>query len=318
MSELIIGTEQGVFALHPDRGKLHPEDGPGAVLSLARAQDGLYALTPQGAVWQRQGHNDWKVINEQAVEEEVWSFGADPRVPGLLYIGVSPAMLYRSADGGRTWSACESIRSIPGYDTWSFPPPPHIPHIRSIAADPAEPGAVFIGVEEGGIYRSADGGASWDSLNEGLYWDVHVVLPGPDRERLYATTGAGFHRSDDGGRLWRHIENGLDRSYTIPLTALTSDQRTLLTAAAEAPPPSWRANGTANAAMFRSDNGGDSWERLETGLPRPFTAMVRSIASGDGLVCAGAGGSVFTSEDNGDHWNEAAKDLPIIRSLALA
>ncbi len=83
--------------------------------------------------------------------------------------------------------------------------------------DPQVIGAVYIGVEEGGIYRSGNQGETWESLNEGLYWDVHTVTPTPAGLRLYATTGRGFYRSDDGGQHWRHLMSGLERRYTVPL-----------------------------------------------------------------------------------------------------
>src|SRR5438105_5776239 len=149
MKTLLAGGSSGVTRI--EDGKAIREDGPAAVASFARASDGIYAVTPEAAVWRREAAGKWQLVNERAVEDEVWSFAADPRIEGRLYIGVSPALLYRSEDGGKRWTRCDSVKSIPGYETWTFPPPPHIPHIRSIAADPRTPGAVFIGVEEGGI-----------------------------------------------------------------------------------------------------------------------------------------------------------------------
>ena len=318
MAELIIGTDDGVFALHPDSGKCHPENGPGSVRLLAPAGGTVYALASGTAVWQRAGHNEWSCVNEAAVAEEVWSLGADPQVPGLLYLSVSPAMLHRSTDGGRTWEACESVRRIPGYDAWTFPPPPHIPHVRSIAADPQEPGAVFIGVEEGGVYRSADGGRSWQGLNEGLNWDIHTVVPPRQGSRVFATTGYGFHRSDDAGGTWRLMLEGLDRAYTVPLIASVESEDVLYTVAAATPPGRWGTNATANAALYRSTDAGDHWHQLQEGLPPRFDAMVRSIVQGeDGTLFTAAEGAIYASADGGDTWTVATSGLPAVRALAL-
>ena len=315
MSEILIGTDGGIFRLGNGTKDIQREPGPPEAAFLVPAKAWVFALTRENALWVRTGHSDWRMVNERPVSEEVWAFAADPRIDGRLYLGVSPALLYRSDDGGETWTACESMRRIPGYESWTFPPPPHIPHVRSIATDPQVVGAVYIGVEEGGIYHSSDGGETWESLNEGLYWDVHTVKPAGDGVRLYATTGAGFHRSDDGGHHWRRISGGLDRQYTTLCVTLPEQPR-LYTAAAASPPPSWVRG--ANAALYRSDDGGEHWVRLKHGLPEQFNVMVRSLAVDEaGGVYAAAGHELFASSDEGETWQLVAGDLPTVRSLAV-
>lgn len=313
MSELLIGTERGVFRLGND-GNLRQEEGPPTVAFLTCAQEGVVALTQQGALWRKTGGNGWELVHERPVAEDIWAFAADPRVAGRLYLGVSPALLYWSDDGGAHWTACEAIRRIPGYERWTFPPPPHIPHVRSVAPDPRVIGAVYIGVEEGGIYHSGDRGETWESLNEGLYWDVHTVTPAPEGLWLYATTGRGFYRSDDGGEHWRHLMSGLERRYTVPLVASRQQPGRLYTAAAAGPPPSWRQG--ANAALYRSDDGGEHWVHLEQGLPPQFDVMVRQLAVDDaGTVFAAAGPALFASHDDGDSWQRLAEWLPEVQAL---
>lgn len=313
MCEIFIGTDKGIWRLVNKGENLQPEEGPQNAAFLAAAGGKLWALTPEKALWVRTD-GLWQVVNQQPVKEEVWSFAADANVDDRLYLGVSPALLYRSDDGGKTWVANESIRRIPGYETWTFPPPPHIPHVRFIAPDPQQPGAVYIGVEEGGVYRSDDG-ERWESLNEGLYWDVHTVLPSPDSSQLYATTGNGFYRSDDGGHHWRHIRTGLERSYAVPCVVSPVRSHLLYTAAAATPPPGWK-NG-ANAAIYRSDDGGENWVQLHRGLPPKFDAMVRSLIVDEaGDVYAAAGNQLFASFDDGENWQLLAGDLPTVKALA--
>jgi len=315
MSELLIGTQSGVFRLGNDEHLQH-EEGPATVAFLTRAYDGVVALTQQGALWRRTSRNGWELVHEHPVAEDIWACGADPRVPGRLYLGVSPALLYWSDDGGASWTACEAIRRIPGYERWTFPPPPHIPHVRSVVPDSQVIGAVYIGVEEGGIYRSGDEGETWESLNEGLYWDVHTVTPASAGLRLYATTGRGFYRSDDGGQHWRHLMSGLERRYTVPLVVSQQGPDRLYTAAAAGPPPSWRQG--ANAALYRSDDGGEHWLRLGQGLPSQFDAMVRQIAVDDaGVVYIAAGHELFGSHDAGASWQRLAGELPTVQALAV-
>jgi photosystem II stability/assembly factor-like uncharacterized protein len=309
MSELLAATASGVFRLGPAGAEL--EQGPGNVQFLARGAGVVYAVTDDAALWRRDG-GGWRGVNEKTVPDEIWSFAADPRLPGRLYIGVSPALIYRSDDSGATWTACESLKRVPGYETWTFPPPPHVPHVRSIAPDPKVAGAVYIGVEEGGVWHSPDGGDSWESLNEGLYWDVHTVVPAPSGPDLYATTGAGFHFSADAGAHWEHVPT--PHRYTVPLLATGAG---LFTVAAAGPPPSW-SNGV-NGAIYKSRDGGRSWHRLESGLPQALDRMAAGlIEDEEGRICAGIGSRVLLSEDSGETWSPLAEDLPEVRSLIAA
>lgn len=309
MPELFAATPAGVYRIQGGRAEL--ERGPEGARFLARGAGAVYAVTEANAVWRRD-EKGWSQINERAVEEEVWSFAADPRLPGRLYLGVSPALLYRSDDGGATWTACESLKRVPGYETWTFPPPPHIPHVRSIAPDPKVPGAVYVGVEEGGVWRSPDGGDTWESLNEGLYWDVHTVVPAPSGQDLYATTGAGFHFSPDAGARWEHVPT--PHRYTVPLLASRAG---LFTVAAAGAPPSW-VNGV-NGAVYKSEDGGRTWRKIEDGLPQPLDRMASGLVEDDeGRIAAALGGRVLVSEDGGESWRPLAEGLPEVRSLAAA
>ncbi len=314
MSRLLIGTDQGVIRLLPGGGELRLEEGPPSVGWMAQGASRAYVVTNEGALWQEGDDDRWGMVNQRPVENEIWSFGADPRIEGRLYLGVGPAMLHISDDGGSTWRDCPSLRDVPGYDKWTFPVPPHIPHVRTITPDPAAAGAVYVGVEVGGLFRTADSGKTWESLNEGLYWDVHVIEAEPGSSNLYATTGRGFHRSDDGGQHWQLVEEGLDRSYTHPLAIAPNRKGLLFTAAATTSPPGWQPS--AHAAIYRSEDSGKSWAQLTGGLPAEFDEMVRPLATDDsGAVFAAAGSQLYASRDEGASWELLVKDLPTVRAM---
>ncbi len=314
MSGLLIGTDEGVIRLSPGQGEVVRQEGPPSVAWMAQGAKGAYVVTTEGALWREGSDGGWKLVHQRPVEGEIWSFETDPRIEGRLYLGVGPAMLYISDDGGLTWKDCPSMQNIPGYDKWTFPPPPHIPHVRTITPDPAQAGAVYVGVEVGGLFRTGDNGQTWESLNEGLYWDVHMIKAEPGGANLYATTGCGFHRSDDGGRHWQLVEEGLDRSYTHPLAVAPNRKGLLFTAAAVTPPPGWQPS--AHAAIYRSENGGMSWTQLTGGLPDEFEDMVRPLAmDADGNVFAAAGSQVYASNDEGNNWKLLAQDLPPVRAM---
>ena len=124
MSDLIIGTDEGAHRLGHGQPQARAEEGPPSVRFLANAHTSTFAITSEGALWERKSSAGWSLINEKAVAEDVWSFGLDSRLPERMYLGVSPALLYISDDSGKIWRSCDSIRQIPDYNTWTFPPPP--------------------------------------------------------------------------------------------------------------------------------------------------------------------------------------------------
>ena len=94
--QLLIGTDEGVFAMAGGAGAALKEEGPESAALLSAGPDAAYAVTAEGALWRRFG-GEWQVANEHPVNEAVWSLAADPRVAGLVYLGVHTAVLHRSA-----------------------------------------------------------------------------------------------------------------------------------------------------------------------------------------------------------------------------
>src|SRR5271167_1013027 len=265
---LCIGTAKGIVILDPTRGAipLMVLADPSAVWCMAqdavdpnliyagstehiRGKGTLARSTDGGRTWT-------DVTPPLAREEEVWSLAASPAVKDRVFIGTSHARLFRSDDRGRIFKESDGFLKVPGRDRWSFPPPPHIPHVRTITFDPNYPALMYVGVEEGGVFRSHDGGRSFESLNSGLYDDVHMVAVDPgDSRRLYATTGRGFYVSNNAGGSWRHVKAGFNRTYTVPLLVIGDEHPAIYTVAAAVPPPMWRvAARGADSVMFRSED----------------------------------------------------------------
>ena len=99
MSDILIGTDDGIFRLDEGSKDVQPETGPSAIAFLASTQTGVFALArdgaftntagvPKSALWLRNGKNDWQLVNNHPVDEEVWSFAGDSRMEGRLYLGV--------------------------------------------------------------------------------------------------------------------------------------------------------------------------------------------------------------------------------------
>ena len=83
------------------------------------------------------------------------------------FAGVEPAMIYRSDKQGVDWRRLDEIDSLPTRSEWTFPPPPHQPHVLSIDFLPGEPESVLAGIEVGGVILSRDRGEQWCELANG-------------------------------------------------------------------------------------------------------------------------------------------------------
>lgn len=305
---LCIGTSKGIIILDPARGKT-----PVMVLAdpspvWCMAQDCanpayIYAASNDviahgRAVFARSddGGRTWVEMTPQnAREEEIWAISAAPNVAGRLFVGTSHGRLLRSDDRGRTFIELKGFLKVPGRDRWSFPPPPHVPHVRCISFDPTYPGLMYVGVEEGGVFRSHDGGETFEALNSGLDDDVHSVAVDPkDSRRLYATTGRGFYISHNSGSSWRPVKTGFNRTYTVPLLVTGNEHPAIYTAAASAPPPMWRVGARgADVVMFRSDNNGQSFHAVERGAAVHRGMIMRFRAT------PGASNEFFGVSDDG-------------------
>ncbi len=298
--KLCIGTAKGIVILDPARGAtpLLVLADPSPVWCMARdcadpqviyagineAGHGRGVLTRS-----TDGGRTWTDITPAvARDEEVWALAASPSVERRVFFGASHGRLFRSDDGGRNFFEATAFLRVPGRERWSFPAPPHIPHVRSIAFDPLNSSVIYAGVEVGGVFRSPDGGESFEPLNDGIYADVHALAVDPATpRRLYATTGRGFYVSDNAGASWRRVTTGINRSYTVPLVVAGDARGAIYTAAAAGPPPIWPTGPRgADSALFRSLDHGETFEMLDHGFaPRRGMVMrLRRSSEGSGEI----------------------------------
>ncbi len=272
---LCVGTAKGIVILDPARGAtpLMVLADPAPVWCMAQDCADPAVIYAGVNTAMTRGHGAFARSSDAgrtwtdstpsgARDEEIWALAAAPNVANQVFIGTSHGRVLRSEDRGRNFHELTAFLKVPGRDKWSFPPPPHIPHVRAIAFDPRDPSAMYVGVEEGGIFRTRDGGESFEALNSGLYDDVHMVAVDPnDSRRLYATTGRGFYVSRNGGADWRHVSAGINRGYTVPLLVAGEEHVSIYTAAAAGPPPTWSMGARgADTVVFRSVDRGESFE----------------------------------------------------------
>lgn len=191
-------------------GEINPcEDGRGVIIS----DDG-------GNSWRRSGLTEGMATD--------LAFASD----GIVYAAVYPGKLYRSSDGGDSWSlVAESITAGISVED----PDPDIagPAMIALVVDPRDTAKLYAGFSRGGVMISVDGGISWADASSGMNPETSVsdlVVDQANPDVLYAATpDSGVYVSTDGAATWTAINNGLLTRAAVSL-ALSSDGSVLYVA----------------------------------------------------------------------------------------
>ena len=245
-----------------------------------------------------------------------------------IYAGTEPAHLFYSDDLGSHWTELPGLRAVPSVPTWSFPAPPHIAHTKFLTFDPRDSETIYACIEQGALLKSTDAGKTWAEINTVGYfrdkdrpaehfYDVHKALIDPrDPKKILVTGGAGFYVSLDGGNRWERwtSPDWAEDVYPDGFVLNPRNPDVLFVAAAEHNPTTWRKSAYAGGRIYRSDDGGRTWQRLAGGLPEnlkhEFGALcLEAWSNGCSIFGATTGGEVYGSEDGGAHWNLIASDL---------
>jgi photosystem II stability/assembly factor-like uncharacterized protein len=256
---------------------------------------------------------------------------------GRVLVGVEAPGIFESRDEGATWSLLSTLEGQPGSESWDDPasqPPGHL-GISALMFDREDSSRFWAIVQGIGVFETQDDAASWTPRNKGLRADwpreheevgfcVHKLVRSPaDGDRMFQQNHVGMHRSDDGGHTWTEITEGLPSEFGFAAATHPHDKDTFYVVPLD--PGHGRTMPEGEAAVWRTRDAGESWQRLTEGLPQrdAYVGVLREAMAIDshdqpGLYFGTSTGQLFASTDEGETWSEIASYLPPISSVEVA
>jgi uncharacterized repeat protein (TIGR01451 family) len=283
--------------------------------ALAAADEVLYAGTAGAGVFRSDdGGSTWRASNDGLTGGRIEALAVDPFVTSTLYAGDAAQGVMQSATAGRTWTSVfrdafspiavdpstygvayagapgAVFRTTDGGRTWTAmnSPSPSAP-ASALVVDPANAATVYGAWSCEGLYRSADSGRSWVHLVSGLEGACieSLAITASTPTTLYAGTRDGVFRSVDGGQQWVRVANT-----SGPVLALVVDRTR----------PGVAYSG--GAGLFRTVDGGDSWSAIGEGISVTIRSIVVDSSDPNVIVVGTDGGGVFKSTDAGATWRQ--------------
>ncbi len=273
-----------------------------------------------------------------------WLTPCHANEPNSWYAGTSPQGLFRSDDGGLTWTPFSYINIDPQYIEWMGTVQdgtPDGPKLHSIIVDPRNPKHLYFGMSGGGVHESTDGGKTFKTLIQGLdvvegfdrstptMHDPHCIrmCPGyPDR--LYQQNHCGIYRIDRPSNEWVRIGRNMpkkvgDIGFPMVVHPRHADIAWVFPMDGGTVWP--RVSPDGKPAAYVTKNAGKSWSRQDKGFPRSnaWWTVKRQAMTGDahdpaGLYIGTTQGEVWASRNEGAAWTCIARHLPEIYSVEAA
>jgi len=329
---LALVTETGTWYAALNHGhfgvKLHRSDDRGATWTEIGVP--TYPPQPEGVVEKDQFGRELKWSTSL-----IWALATAPDREGALWCGTIPGGLFRSDDRGATWRLNEPLWFHPSRKKWTGGGADQ-PGIHSITVHPRDPKTVVLGVSCGGVWRTRDGGATWDNCAKGMraaymppdlaydpdVQDPHLVVQCAMHPTVWwAQHHNGIFRSTDDLASWHEIEKAGPSTFGFPVVVDPFDGNT-----------AWFIPGIKDEkripvdgklVVTRTGDGGKTFDVLSKGLPDRFAFDVvfrhAFTMAGDGTLAFGSTtGNLFASRDRGDSWTTVSHHLPPVHAITFA
>jgi photosystem II stability/assembly factor-like uncharacterized protein len=285
-----------------------------------------YASVPGTHQWYDGTPHPWEF-------KRVWHLEPSLADPDHVYAGVEDAALFESRDGGKSWTELKGLREHGSGPRWQ--PGAGGMCLHTIVLDPADAQRIYIAISAAGAFRSRDGGATWQPINQGLRSEyipdphaevghcVHHVTMHPARPQvLYMQKHWDVMRSDNGGDSWHEVSGNLPTDFGFVIDVHAHEPETIYVVPIKSDSEHYPPEGKLR--VYRSRTGGNEWEALTRGLPQSdcYVNVLRDAMAVDQLDDCGVyfgttGGQVYASRDAGDTWTAIVRDLPPVLSVEV-
>jgi photosystem II stability/assembly factor-like uncharacterized protein len=360
---ILVGTRKGAFVLTSDeRRKKWDVSGPhfaGWEIYHLKASpvdpDRIYASQSSGWFGQQiqrsdDGGKTWEPVDNKFAYDgvpgthqwydgtphpwefkRVWHLEPSLTDPDTVYAGVEDAALFRTTDGGKSWTELSGLRGHGSGAHWM--PGAGGMCLHTILLDPVDPKRIFIAISAAGAFRTDDGGETWKPINRGLKSEhipdphaevghcVHRLALHPTRpDVLFMQKHWDVMRSDDAGNSWHEVSGNLPTDFGFVIDVHAHEPETIYVVPIKSDSEHFPTDGQLR--VWRSRTGGNDWEALTNGLPQSncYVNVLRDAMSIDCLDSCGVyfgttGGQVYASADAGDSWSAIVRDLPAVLSV---
>ncbi len=307
-----------------------------SVRVLVGTRKGAFVLTSDGK------RQDWDISGPHFGGWEIYHLKGSPVDPDRLYASQSSGwfgqVIPRSSDGGKTWETAGNkfvYDGVPGTHQWydGSPHPWEFKRVWHFEPSLTDPDTVYAGAEDAALFRTTDGGKSWQELpglraQQGARWmpgaggmGLHTIVLDPSNpERIFiAISAAGVFRTDDGGRSWRPMNRGLHSHFMPDPTAEVGHCVHRIAMHPSRPGTLFMQK---HWDVMRSDDAGESWHEVSGNLPTDFgfpievhahepqTVYVIPIKSDSEHYPLDGRLRVYRSRTGGHEWEPLTDGLP--------